>query len=401
MNKTTEKPTAQDGFESIWSDYQYPSTDMTGNISWMLSQDIQNEQTIQCMEIAEQFVEKVAKSADLPFVFDKTMKGTVLKKQNQLGTLFYQLLRLQNGLLVNADGANWGFIPPANFKIQYSDKRHSYEISENVKILNSAASGMDLNRANFTGHPMSKLTADGLLEGELINSFAIRLREAAKQKRFKAKLAERKKEPTQSFTKTKRYIDRLYANNPALLGVRLVICYENQYLNPIMLSKSHGHLMRFLQEIKTGLEGYSPVGWWWKREYMTEVGYRYYLILFFDGNKILNNPTDIQAVFGEHWRSVTKNQGTSFIPQIPNRDYERCGTRCLQGYDSLDLQMSSIQRMLMRDIFLRLEPNPKSAHLGMGTMPKLIDDGTPINKYFWASQASGSVGTWRLARSPM
>jgi hypothetical protein len=49
-----------------------------------------------------------------------------------------------------------------------------------------------------------------------------------------------------------------------------------------------------LEAFETDLNLGSPVGWFWKREYITEVGYRYYLFVFFDGQKTLYDPMNIQ-----------------------------------------------------------------------------------------------------------
>jgi len=372
MNNLTKKPTAQDVFESIFCDYQYPSINTSGNINWILSQDIGNSEYLSCMELEELFVDRVAKSTDLPFVFDKTLDGTVLKKVNPLGSLFYDLLRRYNGIAVNPDKTNPCLIFPVPAKfITFNFYKHcKYEVSENLKILRAIATDL-LNIVNFTGNPMQNLTPDyRLLEGELINSFVIRLRDAAKQKSFKKKLAERKKESTQNVTKTKRYIARLHENSLGLYGVPMVICYESQYANSITIKESDAHLMKFLESFETYSGNDSPVGWWWKREYIKELGYRYYLILFFDGQKTPNNPTEIQSFFGEHWRSVTGNRGAYFIPPVGSEQ-----TLFMPG-NSLGSLLLNIQSRLMRDIFLRLKLDLQFAHFGMGKLPKSVNSTT-------------------------
>ena len=385
MKKLTKKQTTHDSFQTIWLDYQYPHTDIINHtVYWIVSQDIKNEQFLIYVELVEEFVDSASKLAKSPFVFEKTLEGTILKEENQLGALFYDLLRLQNEIAVNP-----GEIRPhlfsATFKIHNCERRqylNRYEVSENSKILYSVASDLNLHRANFTGNPMSRMGTEGLLEGELISSVFTRLREATKRKSFKMKVNERKKESTQSFTKTKRYIDRLYANSPRLFGVPMVICYQGEYANQITLEESNNHLMKFLEAFETDLTLGSP-GWWWKREYMTEISYRYYLIFFFDGQKIPYNPKLIQDVCGRHWRSVTRDRGAYFIPPVPEMDHQHCGTGLSQqGYgDSLELILSGMQRMLMRDIFLRLQRSKKIDHFGMGELPRLVD-GTPPNNSF-------------------
>ena len=377
MNKVT-KPTTRDALQSIWSDYNYLSNDQ-----WILSQDIQNEQPIEYLEALEQFVESVAKSPELPFVFDKNFAGTTLKTPNNLGKQFYDLLGWHNKNVVNPDE----FKPYPEFqntfriRNNYSVRNH-YEVSENMEIFYAVASDLDLYRAHFQGKPMSQLFNNGtvvLLEGELINSFVTHLRETTKRKSFKTKVEDRKKKSSQSFNQTKRYVDRLYTNTPSFFGMRMVMCYQSQYANTITLADSDSHLKKLFDAFETESTLGSPVGYWWKREYMTETSYRYYLIVFFNVNYDL---TQIHDNYSGNWSSITRNQGRCFIPVVPDRDYQRCNAIVPPqgGYiDNLNSLLSSIQRMFMRDLFLRLEYNQRFDHFGMGQLPKLTNTVLPSN----------------------
>ena len=80
MNKFSKMPTIET-LKFIAEDYHYPKT-----TQWEISQDIQNVQSIACMEFAEQFVESVAISDVLPFVFDKFQGEWILKEKNYLQT---------------------------------------------------------------------------------------------------------------------------------------------------------------------------------------------------------------------------------------------------------------------------------------------------------------------------
>ena len=155
----------------ILFDYHYPEGLDDDDTRWILSKDIQNEQFVAYMEAVEHFVDSVAKSAELPFIFDKNYTRTALNKPNNLGELFYKLLDHYNNNVVNR-GRFKSYPEFLNtFRIPDDCKPCNYEVSENMKILSDVASDLNLNRANFTRDPMSKITDDGLLEGELINSF--------------------------------------------------------------------------------------------------------------------------------------------------------------------------------------------------------------------------------------
>ena len=164
---------------------------------------------------------------------------------------------------------------------------------------------------------------------------------------------------------------RLQENSPSLYGVPVVICYQSQYANTMTIKASEDHLMKFLEALKLYSEQAAPVGWWWKREHVTEVGYRYYLILFFDGQKGYFNLTDIQNVYGQQWCSVTENQGNYFIPH----DYIQQQTPNMPG-DHLAILSLTMQSLLKRDIFLRLKFEPSFDHFGMGKLPKVVNFAT-------------------------
>jgi len=80
MNTVSRKPTIDDTFKFIWHDYHCPNTDTNRKTDWMPSQDIKDQQPLLFMELAEKFVESVAKSDVLPFDFNKSMYGTILRK---------------------------------------------------------------------------------------------------------------------------------------------------------------------------------------------------------------------------------------------------------------------------------------------------------------------------------
>jgi len=377
MNVIPKKLFTDDIFESIFLDYLYPDANPNSSINglthWVQSQDVQDQQfLITCLELAEEFVECVAKSTDLPFEFDKILEGARLKKKNRPGKLFYDLLWQQNDSPINPEVGN----PNLNsFKIQnFIRIQFKYEVSENSKLLYNIASELNLNGVFFTGNPMSNI-ASGLLEGELINSLVIRLREAIKRKGFKNEMAERKKESTQSFTKTKHYVNRLYANSPLLYGMRMFFYYRSNHEGPSMLVESNKHLMKFLEPYETGSALSSPVGWWWKREYMSEVSYRYHLIFFFDGQKTPYDPRLID-LYGPQWVSVTGGEGAYVIPFVQEWDDLPSETGLFQQpqHDSLESLLSSMQSMLMRDVYLRLNPSKKIDHFGMGKLPKRVDE---------------------------
>lgn len=374
MNNPTIKLTKRDAFESIWFDSQYPSLNTIDHTTnWIISQDVQAEQSLMCLELEEQFVECVEKSEKMPFKFDKSMAGTTLndKKPSNPGRLFYALLSMQHGNTINSTS-----ISPAIFRIRnYDGNQNKYEESEYSKILHKVASKLNLNHAYFSYNPMTRIGAHGLLEGELVNSLFTHLQVAIKRPGFQTKMDARKKESNQNFTNTKRYFARLRKNSPCLYGVRMTLCYWGNETKQISLKESDDHLKAFSETFNTPTSQNSPVGWWCKREYTTEAGYRYNLIIFFDGQKMSYNPMLSHDTYGPHWHSVTKGRGAYFIPPVPEKDCMSLKAGLLhQGIDdNVESLLLTMQCMLMRDNILRLKRSAGYSHIGMGKMPKLAN----------------------------
>lgn len=361
MNKQTQKLTNLDSFRTIWRDYQYPIINLNndGITTWMASQDIKDELSLTYFEAVEDLVDDASKLDGLPFVLERTLQCIKLKKENRLGAKFCNLSR--HPLYTNG----------------VYDKINGYEASENFKVYESIARDLNLNRVNFTGDPRSEI-CPGVCEGELTNSLITRLQETTRRKSFKMKVDERKKESTQGFTKSKRYVERLYANSPCLYAVEMFVYYRSEHAKSITLEQSSNHIKKFWEPFETNSAIGSPVGWWWKREYMTETSYCYKLIHFFDLQKSPYNPLWLDA-YGRHWASITNDEGAFVIPLVSRWDHPFSGPGSFhQDYRrSLDLLLSSIKLMLMRDIFLRLKRHKKISHFGMGELPKLLG-GTSI-----------------------
>jgi hypothetical protein len=365
MNNVPKKSRKQIAFDAIWESYLYPHFGKVGNTQRFTSQDIRDKQTLLLMMAIEDFVDEVIKLDELAFEFDKTWEGTTLTKRNSLGELFYQLLQKQKGcsLLQN-------IIPSTSCTVQgnlkFTElelwfKGHHYEISENFKALCRVIEEVGLNRVNFNCNPIS-IVNQGVLEGELINSLIIRLREPIKLKSFGTARDEQKKEAIQNFNKTKSYVERLCANHSTLCGIELVLYDQLKQENPINIAQSHTNFMAFLDYDKLNDGGLGtidyPVGWWWKREYMSETNYYYKIILFFDMHKTNCPIKPIIDKYYSYWNTITNKKGYSnFI---------------LDYTINFAPLLTKLQGMLMRDTYLRLEHHKQFDHFGMEKLPKLI-----------------------------
>ncbi|MFZ1548574.1 MAG: hypothetical protein WAT12_16005 [Candidatus Nitrotoga sp.] len=344
-----KNPTIDEILQSIYMGYVYPTFDAFGNVNGNLSCDIGNGSILQWLKLAEDFVASAAKS-DKAFDIDKGMEGMVLKKKNHCGTLFYDLCGHLRGL------SN----PP------------QHEMSEEAKILSDNAIKLGLHLANFTGNPLSIISA-GVLEGDLINSLVTRTRESLKRPRYKKHLQARKKEVTQNIIRTTRYFNRLSVNHPNLYVVRIYFGYQLEHASGITLVDTNEHLIKFVEAFNTGLANGFQVGWWCKRGYMTEVGYSYHFILLFDGQKTPSHNNFVNDL-GSQWNSVVGDKGTFVTSVYDVHNHKTWATGFLQqGYlSNLENLLLSIKLMLMQDIYLKLHNGDKFPHINMGSLPKLL-----------------------------
>lgn len=372
------KPTIEQVFEFIRIDNQYQSSSTVRSNPNQYNPYNPTEQLLNSMLLAEKFVETVGSSEKMPFKFVKTLKGTRLKntKTGLIDRLFYELLESQLE-------QQYSSVPPKRFGVfpHYNNTNGSnqdkYEESENLKALCDVASELELNIARFFYDPMAPIGEGWILEGELINTFVELLRETMKKEGFKKRVVERKNEVKQNLAITKRYIERLQEYHPHLYAQSIVLCYQGEHVGKINLKQSDNYLQKYLTALKAYLPADCLIGWWWKREYQTEMGHRYYLIFFCDSRSKPFDQLAVQNTYGPYWRHITDEQGDCFLPAAINNWQLNFGTADFE-YGLAGL-MFRIQSLLMRDIFFRLKISQKIDRFGMGEMPSLIH-GMPPNK---------------------
>jgi len=179
---------------------------------------------------------------------------------------------------------------------------------------------------------------------------------------------------TQNITRTTRYFNRLSVNYPELFAVRMDFGYQLEHASGITLVDTNEHLIKFVEAINAGLANGLQVGWWCKRGYMSEVGYSYHFILFFDGYKISNHHNLVNDL-GSQWKSVVGDKGTfvSHAYDVNSPKTWATGFLQQQGYFSnWESLILSIKLMLMQDIYLKLHNGDKFPHMNMGALPKLL-----------------------------
>lgn len=354
MNTTKVNVKTHNLLIAIKDDYQYTLDDQFGNTILKVSYDITPGLSLEQLEFEFKFVEMVIKTERIPFEFTKSMMGTTLKRTNKLGSIFYELLKFPKGIS-----------PP------------KYEPSEYSKVISAAWFQLNLDRVYFTGNPLSILNHDGLREGELINSFIILLRESIKSVAFRRKVKERKDYSTQTFNKSKRYVERLLSNNPGLFAMRFDLTHEDE----TSIEKSTRQMCKLTDTFEWNSNLGFPVGWWWKREFLSEIGYRIHLIVFFNVHNTLCDQA-LALTVAEHWQSIANGRCTCLNLSDYAANHKTWGAGYLQHpyQGNLEALLYSVKLMLGRDEFLRIEQDKKYPHWVMGELPKLIKVTNPLSQ---------------------
>lgn len=350
MNELNKKFSTQDIVQAFYSDACIQILDGSGYQQNFQSQDIRFED-MQRIALEHDFVSRINKASGLPFEFSRDMNGATLKRESTLADQFYNVLNVPTGSL-----------PP------------KYYASENVKVFRETATKIGLYKARFTGNALSVIGADGLLEGELINAFVLRLLEATKRKAFKAASGAAASQTTQGTSKFKRYLYRHLAIKPDLNALRVELQYLPKISSEISLQESAKHILAFVTALDNDVMT-SVVGYWWKREYSTEMGFFYHLVLLYDSSATFSEYA-LQQELHDFWQAVTAGRGSLFNQAYNPQNYRSWGVGQLQNSweKHTDMLVSGVQLMLAKDQLLRLRSDVSVEHVGMSKLPK------PINK---------------------
>ena len=353
MNSISTKITAEDVYQAILADHCFRFIGVNGFLYWKQSKDLSNH-TLERIIREYDFVESVSKSSSPAFVFEKTLSGSTLTKSLPIARSFYDLLAVLKG-----------DTPPLHDTNEYS------------KILTEVALRLNFPSAQFSGNPLSPISIDGLLEGELINTLVARLREAAKRKSLRDRVREKKRLDNQLFTTFRRYLDRLVQNCPGLYVLRLDLGYTVDTVGGISNEESAKHLNRFISLLESDLICDAFAGYWWRREYISEVGNRYHLILFVDSQKSPCDQTFLQFLW-HHWNDLTEGKGMYFNHTCREDDYRSWGAGPVLNLwqNNQDILLRGVKLMLAGECYLRLKENIGIENFGMGNLPKAVDRAT-------------------------
>jgi hypothetical protein len=334
--------------KSLSDGFRYPHISNTGYIQWYCSRSL-TEGSLAALVRECEFVEASSKSDGLAISAEKTLDGTEIKKVSHLVNQFYDLYRYPKVV-----------VPPR------------YRASEYSTALAQTAKSLNLQQARLTGDLMAVIGTDRMCEWEFITTICSRISMASNRPSFKIKVQERRKAVAGEYQRLSRYVNRLGQVCPDLVAHRFEIGYQSIHSEGINLQESAEHIEAFLHALKFDPSLGLPVGHWFVREYIVEVGYRYHLVLFFSpkGRHIDD------AVFfrlGSRWNDTTKGCGSFFHHAYRPEESRSWGVGGLMDFmgGNQKLLLRSLKLMLERDRYLWLEPSADFDHYGMGELPRL------------------------------
>ena len=350
MNAISIKITSEDVYQALLADYHFQTIGIDGATYFQKSKDLSSVSLARIIQEHE-FVEAVSKSSGPAFVFEKTLSGSTLTKSLPISRSFYDLLAIPKG-----------------------DTLPSHEPSGYSKVLSEVAHRLNLPSAQFSGNPLSPISVDGLLEGELVNTLVARLREAVKRKSLRDAILEQKRLTTQRFSTFRRYLHRLIQNCPNLYVFRLDFGYTVDAAAGITNEKSATHLNCLLSILESDHFFNAFAGYWWRREYLSEVGNRYHLILFVDSQKSPCDQAFLQSLW-HRWNDITEGKGMCYNHPYRKDDYRSWGAGPVHNLwqDNQGLLLRGVKLMLAGECYLRLKKYLGTENDGMGKLPKLVD----------------------------
>lgn len=361
--KPYEKQVAQDELlQSIVTDFHYPRTDLQGGFYWDPSWAL-HDFLFQQLRSEGMLCDALKQSEGNVFVLDKTLESTVLLRTYRAGELFYAWVNQGKPLL-----------PP------------KYELPEQSALLSTTAHRLGFGNCLFSqANPLLILNHEGLRQGELINSFGRRVYEQMAKASFKNSESDRKRSISSALKKTERYFDRLSKNHGEAIGcLRLELHHSPELATRMSLGASAGQLNAFISALQPHYDSEELLGHWWKRRYLPECGYGYHFILCFNPRKV--DWERFFAVISQKWNEANEGQSLSIYWSHSPENHRSWGSLSfsrLSHAHPLEPVMDSLRMMFMSERYLRLTPDHKYDHHGMGDLPaalKAYEVGEPYSK---------------------
>lgn len=286
MHYTELSQSDQDVVQRIIEDYTIPVNNQHGGINFLLSRDIGAIEGIVTQVQIHNLVQQIAKSEQPAVKFETTIHGKTCLAITAIGNELYRILLSQHRFIR----------PPRQV------------LSDEINLWDEITCRILGSNAHFLGDPMYPINGQGEIEGELLNSLVIRLREATRRKAYKSKRDQHRKDVQRIFTATTKLVTRLLELHPALFGVRFDLMYRQECSEDIILMESAEHIQGLIEALKGSLWFENSGGYFWTRKFLSETGYRITLFLLFDANTTPINMNGRRYAL-QKWLEITKGTG--------------------------------------------------------------------------------------------
>jgi len=167
--------------------------------------------------------------------------------------------------------------------------------------------------------PADQITADHSL-GEYFNALIAAVHKQVNGRDFRERLRKAEFGVEREFTKAKAYLSQLFRHHARLLVIRIDLRYRTD------LAQHQGDLLQRFQDdlmvFKRGMRRSRRhsvfkglVGYVQAMEYGAIIGHHTHLLLLFDGS-VRRNDSFVAKQVGEHWRTLTDNDGDWFSSNL-------------------------------------------------------------------------------------
>jgi len=309
-----------------------------GRIEQYISNDFATYGLLENINREQQYVESLEASNGVAFQLDRDRSQTRIAKEHTAGHYFYSLIA----------------VPKPNPPSQY-------RFGEVSNLLHEVAVELNIHGAMFSGNPMAVVGADGYREAELANAFGQRVYERKKNTVFKDRLNAKKRRIKQAIAKATRLIERSMEGQSLLRCERVELTFEREG-SELTLKEADKRFQSLLEALSdAGLP--SAVAGLWFREHLTEIGWRFHLVLLVDGMHPSSARDEVVQKLQKLWSQATKYRGLTFpLWGLPDQ-VRTWGSTGLLIYVKSQL-LDSIALMLHRELYFQLDTPPDVEHFG-------------------------------------
>lgn len=195
--------------------------------------------------------------------------------------------------------------------------------SEYVALFFEAIEALKLEDFGFDNP--SFICCQNISEADIFNSLISWIREKARTKEFKKKVAAREYNYVRNFRSSSRLFDALRKKHADLLIIRIDLSYREEIAKDLCIKVAKNDIKRLFNNRRTNKIFKFNVGYLAKLEYKPKKGLHFHVVFFFNGAKRQNHAWLADEI-GKYWRDcVTKGRGIFHNCNKGMSKYKQCG----------------------------------------------------------------------------